>query len=76
MMTHETHDTYEELMSLRLDDALDTQGERHLNEHLKNCAGCAQLWALYMKADTMLRGVGAGRFACPGQFPRESNGDR
>lgn len=68
MMTHETHDTYEELMSLRLDGALDTKDERHLNEHLKNCAGCAQLWALYVKADTMLRESALDALPVPASF--------
>ncbi|MEP6774008.1 MAG: zf-HC2 domain-containing protein [Chloroflexota bacterium] len=68
MMTHETHETYEELMSLRLDGALDTKNERHLNEHLKNCASCTQLWTLYVKADTMLRESALDSLPVPARF--------
>ena len=70
-MTHETHDSYEELMSLRLDGALDTKDERHLNEHLKNCAGCAQLWSLYVKADTMLKESALDALPVPAGFHRK-----
>ena len=68
MMTHETHENYEELMSLKLDGALDTKDEHHLNEHLENCAGCAQLWALYMKADSMLRVSALETLPVPANF--------
>lgn len=68
MMTHETHETYEELMSLKLDGALDTNDERHLNEHLENCAGCAQLWTLYVKADSMLRVSALDSLPVPASF--------
>ncbi|HST04058.1 MAG TPA: anti-sigma factor [Chloroflexia bacterium] len=66
--THDTHDTYEELMSLKLDGGLGTSEERHLSEHLENCAGCAQLWSFYQKADSMLRTSAQAPVPVPATF--------
>jgi Putative zinc-finger len=68
MMTHDTHETFEELMSLKLDGVLDTSEERHLSEHLENCAGCAQMWSFYQKADSMLRVSALAPLSVPANF--------
>jgi hypothetical protein len=63
-----THETFEELMSLKLDGGLDTSDERHLSEHLQNCAGCAQVWSFYQKADSMLRASAIEPVPVPANF--------
>jgi hypothetical protein len=50
-----THETFDELMSLKLDGLIDDFDDRRLNEHLGECDSCAQMWNLFQQADSLLR---------------------
>lgn len=48
------HDTFDELMSLKLDGLIDDSGERRLNEHIATCEACAAMWSLFQQADSFM----------------------
>src|SRR5438477_10126831 len=62
------HETFEELMSLKLDNELDDSDERRLSEHLENCADCAQTWTFVQKADNIMRASALEPLPVPSNF--------
>ncbi len=49
------HETFDELMSLKLDGLIDDYDERRLTEHVGECNHCAQMWALFQQAHSILQ---------------------
>jgi hypothetical protein len=45
---------YDELMSLKLDGLLANDEERHLDDHIKNCADCGLMWAAMRQANELI----------------------
>lgn len=45
---------YDEMMSLKLDDLLDSEDDRGLQAHLAECADCALTWRVMSDADVLL----------------------
>lgn len=59
---------YDNLMSLKLDGALDAEKEHLFENHVANCARCAPLWKAMVEADALIWGWVAEPLPVPSGF--------
>jgi hypothetical protein len=60
--------TYDELMSLKLDNLLDTAEERTLQAHLAECEDCSLTWQAMSEADALLCATATAPVPVPAHF--------
>lgn len=59
---------YDELMSLKLDNLLDTAEDTRLQAHITECAGCALTWQAMSQADALLCASATSPVPVPASF--------
>ncbi|HEY0070972.1 MAG TPA: zf-HC2 domain-containing protein [Chloroflexia bacterium] len=59
---------YDEMMSLKLDNLLDPDEERHLQAHIAECLDCASQWAAMSEADALLCASATAPVPVPANF--------
>jgi predicted anti-sigma-YlaC factor YlaD len=59
---------YDEMMSLKLDNLLDSEDERSLQAHLAECADCSLTWQVMSEADALLCASASTPVPVPANF--------